>query len=61
MKIVPRENWTLLGTRFKVSKYKVYEALRAVNQPKWREREAVFLIDGDNSMLLEKGDYRILE
>lgn len=61
MKVIPKENFKLLGTDFKLNKNRVYEALRAVNQPKWQERRAIFVIDGDDSMLLEGDDYVLIE
>lgn len=61
MKVIPKENYVLLGTGFRLNKTRVYEALHAVNQPHWRKRRAIFVIDGDESMLLEGDDYRVVE
>lgn len=61
MKVQPKHDFLLLGTDFRVDKERVYEAVRAVNQPKYQERRAVFLLDGENSMLLEGDDYVLIE
>ena len=61
MKVIPKENYVLLGTGFRLNKTRVYEAIHATNQPNWRKRRAIFVIDGDESMLLEGDDYRVAD
>lgn len=61
MKILPVENFRLLGTSMCVSKEKVYDAVPATNQPNWEERRLVFLLDGEDSMLLQGDEYEVIE
>ena len=61
MKISPVENFRQLGTSMRVSKEKVYDAVLATNQPNWEERRLVFLLDGEDSMLLQGDEYEVIE
>lgn len=58
MKIKPTENWKLLGTSIKLSKDKTYNATRAVNQPDYIARGSIFVDVGNDSMMLDSGEYK---
>jgi hypothetical protein len=61
MRIKPTQSWKLAGTNFGLDKDTVYEAIEATNQPDCEEREAIFAGTDENSMLLVKGEYEIVE
>jgi len=61
MKIKPKLNYVLLGTNIKLNKNKVYNTIKATNQPESIEKEKIFVLIKGDSFLLEKGEYIIVE
>jgi hypothetical protein len=59
MRIIPKENYKLLGTSIILDKNKIYPASHAWNQPNYKERQAIFVYYDNHggSMLLEGEEY----
>lgn len=66
IRVRPRNDFKMLGTRIQVSKDKIYDAIHATNQPNWESRGLVFIInaEGDTTelgFLLDSTDYEMIE
>ena len=53
MRVTPLNDFKMLGTRIRVSKDKIYDAIHATNQPNWESRGLVFIMnaEGDTTEL----------
>lgn len=61
MKVRPNDNYRLLGTLVRLDKNKIYEAVKATNQPDYKEKGKIFVVvDPLTSFLLEKGEYKVI-
>ena len=63
-KVIPLENYSLMGTDIKLSKGVATMAIDATNQPNWRSKGLKFVyeagvtdLESDRNMLLKKEDY----
>jgi hypothetical protein len=61
MKIRPTDDWKLLGPDIQLDKTKIYYAIPATNQPEFEEKKKIFVQTPRGSMLLEAGEYEIVE
>jgi hypothetical protein len=62
----PRSDFRMLGSGISVSSSKTYTAIDAVNQPDWKTRGLVFILDaeGDTTnlgFLIDKHDYVVVD
>jgi len=62
MRVRPLNDFKMLGTRIRVSKDKIYDAIHATNQPNWESRGLVFIMnaEGDTTelgFLLDSTEY----
>lgn len=67
MKIQPKENYkyyVTVGTYHQLDKTKHYQACHATNLPEWKEKGKIFVSfadDGEASILLESGEYLVID
>lgn len=60
MLIKPKLNYQLMGTDFKLNQDNIYKAVKAINLPEYKEKGKIFVISKGQSMMLEKGEYTII-
>ena len=63
--VKPLGNYKLLGTDIVLNTEKTYKAIDAVNQPRWRDRELIFVLETgdlerDVGVLLSKSDVKFV-
>ncbi len=61
MKIRPTDNWRLVGPDIRLDKTRIYDAIPATNQPEFEEKKKIFAQTPRGSMLLELGEYVIVD
>jgi hypothetical protein len=66
MRVQPILNYNVLGTGIKLDSKKVYRAILAINQPEYKEKGKIFLLENGNDLnsygvLLERGEYKIIK
>lgn len=57
MRVKPNKNYKLLGTSIELDKEKVYDAVKATNQPNYEEEGLVFV----SEILLNKNEYVVVD
>jgi hypothetical protein len=57
MKIKPKLNYNLLGTKIRLNKNKIYNGIIATNQPNYKKEGLIFV----NEILLNKKEYKIIK
>jgi hypothetical protein len=57
MKIKPKLNYNLLGTKIRLNKNKIYNGIIATNQPNYKKAGLIFV----NEILLNKKEYKIIK
>ena len=65
MKVKPILDYHVLGTGIRLDSKKAYRAILASNQPEYKEKGKIFLLENGNSqnsygVLLERGEYKII-
>lgn len=57
MEVKPKENYKLLGTSIELDKERVYDAVKATNQPNYKQEGLIFV----NDILLNKNEYVVVD
>tara|TARA_R100001143_G_C3244858_1_gene80835 strand:- start:287 stop:460 length:174 start_codon:yes stop_codon:yes gene_type:complete len=57
MRIKPNESYKLLGTTLQLDKGRVYDAVKATNQPNYEEEGLIFV----SEILLNKNEYQVVD
>ncbi len=57
MRVKPNENYKLLGTSIELDKERVYDAVKATNQPNYEEEGLIFV----SEILLNKNEYVVVD
>tara|TARA_R100000353_G_scaffold131914_1_gene93571 strand:+ start:190 stop:363 length:174 start_codon:yes stop_codon:yes gene_type:complete len=57
MRVKPNKNYKLLGTSIELDKEKVYDAVKATNQPNYEEEGLIFV----SEILLNKNEYVVVD
>lgn len=57
MRVKPNRSYELLGTSIKLDKERVYDAVKATNQPNYEEEGLIFV----SEILLNKNEYQVVE
>ena len=56
MRVKPNKNYKLLGTSIELDKEKVYDAVKAINQPNYKQEGLIFVDD----ILLNANEYIVM-
>ena len=57
MEVKRKENYKLLGTSIELDKERVYDAVKATNQPNYKQEGLIFV----NDILLNKNEYVVVD
>ncbi len=66
MKVKPILSYNILGTGIKLDSKKTYRAVPAINQPEYKEKGKIFILENGTEInsfgvLLEAGEYHIVK
>ena len=66
MKVKPKLNYKLMGTNIKLDKNKTYNYITAINQPDYKKKGKIFILENGNNknsfgFLLNKKEYEVIK